>query len=180
MSRLLRHFLFLFYRPDRLAVGLFLLYTTQVFGDTATLERLQQWAEQGDSQAQLALAKRYANGIELPRNTSLAVEWLTKAATQGDAEAQFYLGWMYAHGKGVEQNPTQAFHWLKLAAQQNDAQAQYLLAQFYEKGFGTLPSNTQAQIWYHKAYKHRFYLACQKSPFRPSHANPPSLPLHKD
>nr|WP_307773585.1 hypothetical protein [Providencia stuartii] len=49
MSRLLRHFLSLFYRPDRLAVGLFLLYATQAFGDTATLERLQQRAEQGDA-----------------------------------------------------------------------------------------------------------------------------------
>lgn len=63
-----------------------LLYAAQALDDTSALDRLQQRAEQGDSQAQLALAKRYANGIELPQNPPLAVEWLTKAATQGDAE----------------------------------------------------------------------------------------------
>ncbi|HHN8583314.1 TPA: hypothetical protein ACRR2I_003838 [Providencia rettgeri] len=63
-----------------------LLYAAQALDDTSALDRLQQRAEQGDSQAQLALAKRYANGIELPQNPPLAVEWLTKTATQGDAE----------------------------------------------------------------------------------------------
>ncbi|WP_140183110.1 tetratricopeptide repeat protein [Providencia stuartii] len=84
----------------------------------------------------MALAKRYANGIGLPLNLPLAIEWLTKAATQGDAEAQFYLGWLYAHGKGIPQDDELAFIWMGQAAQQNDAQAQYWLARFYQHGVG--------------------------------------------
>lgn len=185
MSRLLPLFRSLFYRRDRLASGLFLLYATHAFGDPAALEHLQKRAEHGDSQSQLALAKRYANGIELPRDPALAIEWLTKAADQGDPEAQFYLGWLYAHGKGVPQNDLLAFTWIKRAAQQNDAQAQYLLARFYQHGVGTPIDRHLARYWHQKACTHRLEVACRaakmpatKAPVRhePLTPNPQKAP----
>lgn len=126
------------------------------------LNELTQQAEQGDASAQLELAKRYFNGIGLPRDYQQAFAWLKLSAAQGQIDAQYYLGWMYAHGKGFEKDPKQAFYWVQLAAQQNDGQAQYLLAQFYDSGFGVEQSAIQAHAWYQKACTHRVHLACLK------------------
>lgn len=177
MSRLLRLFRSLFYRRDCLASGLFLLYATHAFGDTAALEHLQKRAEHGDTQSQLALVKRYANGIELPRDPALAIKWLTKAADQGDPEAQFYLGWLYAHGKGVPQDDELAFIWMKRAAQQNDAQAQYWLARFYQHGVGTPLDRRLAHYWYQKACTHRLEVACRAAKKPATDAPAPHVPL---
>lgn len=157
--------------------GIFFLYAAQAFSDIPATERLQQQAEHGDPQAQLELAKRYANGIKLTRNYTLALDWLTKAATQGDAEAQFYLGWLYTHGKGVPQDDHLAFTWISRAAKQNDAQAQYLLAQFYQHGVGTPLDRRLAHHWYQKACTHRLELACLATNKPTTEALPTKAPL---
>lgn len=132
-----------------------------------SLNELTQQAGQGDANAQLELAKRYFNGIGLPRDYRQAFAWLKLSAAQGQIDAQYYLGWMYAHGKGFEKDPKQAFYWVQLAAQQNDGQAQYLLAQFYDSGFGVEQSAIQAHAWYQKACTHRVHLACLKVKSKP-------------
>jgi TPR repeat protein len=73
-------------------------------------------AENGDPDAQVALAGLYAGGVGVARNFATAAAWFRRAARQGDAIAQLNLGEMYANGLGVDRDPVAAWVWLGLAA----------------------------------------------------------------
>ncbi len=75
-------------------------------------------AEQGDAEAQLALAGLYADGQGVARDPERAVFWYRQAAAQGDAVAQLNLGDHYARGLGVERDLGLAVYWLTLSARQ--------------------------------------------------------------
>jgi TPR repeat protein len=75
-------------------------------------------ADQGDIEAQTALAGLYIGGLGVEADARQAATWYRRAAERGHLVAQMNLGDMYARGVGVERDPVQAFYWLDLAAEQ--------------------------------------------------------------
>ena len=93
-------------------------------GDYATaLAGFQNYAEQGDAEAQFNLGGMYVNGEGVPEDDAEAVRWYRLGAEQGYAPAQAILGGMYAIGKGVPKDDVTAYAWLNIAAAQGQSSA---------------------------------------------------------
>lgn len=76
-------------------------------------------AEQGDVQAQVALAGLLeTGGAGFAQDLTAAAEWYQRAADEGDPIAQMNLGEFYALGKGVARDPSRALALFSLAAEQ--------------------------------------------------------------
>lgn len=75
-------------------------------------------ANQGNAQAQSALAGMYRDGEGVDRDDQRAFFWREKAAKQRGPCDQRQLGRMYEHGVGVEQDHQAAAFWYRKAADQ--------------------------------------------------------------
>jgi len=108
------------------------------------LDKLTEWAEQGDAQSQFELGEMYYYGDGVAKDFEEAFKWYRKAAEQGNraakkalsdaadqgqAQAQYNLGLVYASGHGVSKDLEQAVKWYRKAADQGDAKAQSLLVE---------------------------------------------------
>jgi septal ring-binding cell division protein DamX len=60
-------------------------YNQENYGQAAAL--LTPLAEQGDANAQYALGYLYHNGLGVPRNYKLAIQWMTAASAKGNEKA---------------------------------------------------------------------------------------------
>ena len=101
---------------------------------------LRAWipmAESGNAEAQNNVGYMYEEGLGVPQNYLLAMNWFRQAADNELAQAQHNMGMLYHHGYGVAQNLEEAFRWFKLAADQELAESEYMLGLAYEKGEGT-------------------------------------------
>ena len=101
---------------------------------------LRAWipiAESGNAQAQNNVGYMYEEGLGVPQNYLLAMNWYRQAADNELAQAQHNMGMLYHHGYGVAQNLGEAFRWFKMAADQELAESEYMLGLAYEKGEGT-------------------------------------------
>lgn len=114
----------------------------------AAFKHCQAAAEQGNAQAQTALAHLYENGKGVIRDDAQAVFWYRKAALQGDSAAQSTLGVRYYTGEGVEKDYTQAAAWQRKAAEQGYPDAQYILGMMYELGQGVPQDFIMAYQWF--------------------------------
>ncbi|MBI78981.1 MAG: hypothetical protein CMQ51_00980 [Gammaproteobacteria bacterium] len=84
----------------------------------------------GYPKAQFSLGLSYRNGLGVPKNDKLAVDWYRKAARQGNPNAQINLGVMYSKGLGVNQNINKAMNWWTKAANNGYLMAHVKLAIF--------------------------------------------------
>ena len=123
----------------------------QTSEQTSKLETLQQYARQGNAEAQLYLGVIYAIGQGVPQDYREAVKWYRLAADQGLADAQFSLGVTYHTGKGVPQDYREAVKWYRLAADQGLADAQFSLGVTYHTGKGVPQDYREAVKWYRLA-----------------------------
>ena len=89
-------------------------YRAGNYGEAVALFR--PLAQQGDPWAQYSLAVAYDDGLGVPRNFKLALEWYRRAGYQGLADAQYMTGRFYGNGRGVRQDPAKALFWFELAA----------------------------------------------------------------
>ncbi len=89
----------------------------------SAFKEFAELAEQGDADAQFAVAFMYSKGEGVPQDYKQAVKWYTKAAEQGDAVAQNNLAVMYSNGRGVPQDNIYAHMWFNLAAVDGDKDA---------------------------------------------------------
>ena|GEM_PF-2810159 len=100
-------------------------------GNTQNGAEAEKWfrlaAEQGNVEAQIYLARMYAEGFGVALNETEAVKWYRLAAEQGNGWAQYFLGTMYAEGRGVAQNTDEAVKWLTLSGNQGHQYAQGIL-----------------------------------------------------
>ena len=94
-------------------------------------------AEAGNPEAQNNVGYMYEEGLGVPQNYLLAMNWYRQAADNGLAEAQHNMGMLYHHGYGVAENLGEAFRWFKMAADQELAESEYMLALAFENGEGT-------------------------------------------
>lgn len=97
-------------------------------------DQLRVAAEQGNPEAQFALAEAYDAGDGLLQNFALAAEWFKRAAEQGYTPAQHRLGQYLHAGRGVATDQGAALRWLSAAAENGNAEYLYDLGAAYEVG----------------------------------------------
>lgn len=116
-------------------------------GDAAKIEELKRLAINGDLDAQGSLARLYANGWGVMRDTTLAKNWARQAAALGNPEGEQVLGAI----SSLEASPIEAEKWTRLAAEKGHARAQFNLGQIYQFGLGVEEDNEEAIKWYRRA-----------------------------
>jgi len=130
-------------------------YQTGAFGFgriDQVIKYLKLSAEQGNAEAQHALAACYLNReVEVADNFAEAFKWYRLSALSGRVEAQCSLGACYALGQGTPVNPVEACHWFRKAAEQGNATAQANLAVYLENGIGCSVDADEAYIWLKKS-----------------------------
>jgi len=117
-------------------------------GALPALSELKRHAEQGDQQAQLALGRRYRDGIGTPRDYAEAVKWYRRCADAGNAAGMDNVGFMHLRGWGVPQDSNIAVAYFKAGAAGNNAQAIFNLGKCYFSGLGVEQDYSRAiEAW---------------------------------
>jgi len=93
-------------------------------------------AKQGDAIAHTLVARIHAEGLGVPQNSELAVQWYARGAELGDPESALGLGTAYARGDGVPQDYDKASAHFEKAASRGHAEAAYNLALLFLAGKG--------------------------------------------
>ncbi|WP_445114576.1 tetratricopeptide repeat protein [Acinetobacter sp. WZC-1] len=103
--------------------------------DKPSFQQLEQAAEHGQSEAQIAMAKIYI----FRQQSGSAIPWLQLAAQQkNSSEAATALGKLYFYGDHqIHRNYAQALTWFQQASRQHDPAAAYYLGLMYKNGYGT-------------------------------------------
>jgi len=103
------------------------IHETGMFGAARNGGEAVKWyrkaAEQGNAEAQHALALCHANGIGTAKDFIQAARWFRRAAEQGHRKAQFDLAYYYRKGIGVPRDYVEAYKWYQLAAIQGQERA---------------------------------------------------------
>src|SRR5262249_55045573 len=86
--------------------------TTQPFADMPLVDVLAA-ANEGNADAQMNLAKRYAIGDGTGKDPAAALRWYERAAEQGRPEAEMHLGLIYGRGFGVPKDEAEGMRWLR-------------------------------------------------------------------
>lgn len=108
-------------------------------------------AEQGQGEAQNALAMLYLSGDGVRKDEAQAVRWLTSAAEAQVATAQSNLGYLYLNGQGVARDPARAAELLRQAAGKGVIEAQHNMGWIHHKGEGVPHDEVEAVRWYRLA-----------------------------
>lgn len=106
-------------------------------------------AKSGNVEANLLLARCYAEGRGVPKDEEEARRRFTIAAEAGLPEAMIQLGTYNLKGIGAPADWDAAVSWYEKAASAGNAEAAYLLAQEYHHGAHS--NIAQALKWYEKA-----------------------------
>ena len=118
---------------------------------TGSIEALQSRARNGDTDAQIQLALRLADGRRGGADYAGAARWLRMAAASGVAEAQYDLGVLTERGLGVKKDDVEAAIQYLGAAAQGFAPAQYRIGLAYAEGRGVSQSYPDAVNWFERA-----------------------------
>lgn len=109
-------------------------------------------AEQGNSGAQLRMAKRYEKGDGVTKDINKAVELCKKAVDQGNAEAQVCYGDYLMHGVVIVDNGLKnAIDLYRCAAESGNADGQYKLGVIYCRGEYIRRDDKIGMEWINKA-----------------------------
>lgn len=108
-------------------------------------------ATQGDVQAQLIIADRFAAGTGVPKDYEQAALWYQRAASSGSAIGQYRLASLYERGRGVDQDLGRARIWYQRAAEQGHVKAMHNLGVLYTGQSGNNPDYETAAKWFAKA-----------------------------
>ena len=123
----------------------------QTDSETFTMQSALAAAATNNPQAEVFVARLYADGLGVPRDYTKAVEYLRKATTQNYVPALMALGDCYAHGEGVRQSDIEAVHCYYRAAVRGDPAAEYCVGYAYANGKGALRDINLALSWWQKA-----------------------------
>lgn len=120
-------------------------------GQQDQVAMMTQAAEQGNAEAQFALAKALETGMGLERDVGQAAQWYRRAADQGHAPALFHLGAMHGRGEGVERDYPEAVRLYRKAADLGYRDAIYPVAYAFENGIGVEKNPVEALKWYRRS-----------------------------
>lgn len=73
-------------------------------------------AEEGDTEAQVAVGEIFEKGLGVPPDFEVAALWYEAAALAGSSRAAINLGQLYEQGRGVPQSKEDAAKWYRRAA----------------------------------------------------------------
>jgi TPR repeat protein len=106
-------------------------------GDYRTaLMGFKKGAQQGNPEAQLLLAKVYADGRGIQQDYSEAFKWYKRAAEHQNPIAEYAVGKSYGEGQGVSKDTSEAIRWLRLASEHGNGDASFYLGDIYYRGSG--------------------------------------------
>lgn len=108
-------------------------------------------ADQGDAEAQSAVAVMYLTGKGTAKDVDKAFIYFQKSAEQGDAEGQAGLGYLYSRGIGTAKDYEKAFTNLSLAAEQGNSKGLTLLGMMYYYGDGKSKDTKKSFEYFSKA-----------------------------
>ena len=128
-------------------------------------------ADKDHARAQYFLGQMYDDGLGVPQDPGMAINWYMRAAAErelpggsslrqgaglretapGDAGAQYCLGAMYLSGRGTEKDAGMAVKWFLRAAVQGHADAEACLGSAYYGGQGVRQNFGKAAEWFLKA-----------------------------
>jgi uncharacterized protein len=135
-------------RPPSAAQDRSTQFASQTAREVFPIQRLRMQAEQGNIEAQFALAQAYDHGRDVPKDKAEAVRWYRLAALQGDMFAQNALGDNYWEGMGVQKDDREAVRWWRFAAGKGFSPAQHSLGKILAGGGqGVRPDKVQAYMW---------------------------------
>ena len=140
-------------QTDRLEAGL----AAMERGHYATA--IRSWmpiAEDGVPEAQNNIGHMYEEGLGVPQNYILAMNWYRQAADNDLPEAQHNMGLLYYHGYGVAQNLVESFRWFKKAADEGLMESEYMVGLAYERGEGVSLDYAMAREYLLKAAKKNY------------------------
>ena len=80
-----------------------------------------QAAQNGDAKAQYEIGQCYQDGLWVPKDISVAIEWFLKSADQNYSPAFNAIGVCYFKGDGVPIDYEKAAYWFKKAAERGSA-----------------------------------------------------------
>ncbi|CAF3999454.1 unnamed protein product [Rotaria sp. Silwood2] len=101
----------------------------------------------GIAESEHSLGLRYAEGVFVPKNFSLAAQWYQRAVDHGNAESANNLAIMYLNGSGVEKNLQKAKELFELSARRGDPKAMMNLAEHLLE----VNDLEMAKIWFNRA-----------------------------
>ncbi len=105
-------------------------------------------AEQGNLEAQYALALRYLDGKGVKANTKEALFWLNKGIEQNYPKAVYRYAKLFEEGRAVPKNAKTAAEWYLKAAQLGIIGAQRKMGELYRSGTGVNKDMVAAYAWY--------------------------------
>jgi TPR repeat protein len=88
-------------------------------------------ANQGDSEAQFQLGRRYHNGWGVKQDKSEAARWFNKSMDQGHLGALLKLAHLYYKGEGVKRSEGKALQLLRFASSRGSAEGHRMLGAVY-------------------------------------------------
>lgn len=105
-------------------------------------------AEQGDVKAQFAMARAYAQGLGVRKDSARALRWYRLSAAQGDVFMLFHLGSQLWEGVEVPKDESEARWYWTLAAEQGFPPAQAALGMVLSTGSQDIVvDKVQAFVW---------------------------------
>lgn len=114
-------------------------------GDAASPVSHREDAEEGNADAQFNLGRMYANGLGVPQDDSLAIEWYRKAVKQGQPDALYNLGRMYENGRAVRQNFVKAYRLYFRASLHGIREADDAMLELRKKSWLRRPKVSEAE-----------------------------------
>lgn len=109
------------------------------------LNDLKTFAEEGDQEVQLALARAYAYGDGTAKNQQMAERYFQQAITNDDlASLKAYIEWLDYY---VDTTHAKAFPYVLRAAKKNDLISMGRVSDHYLKGIGTAVNYGAARDW---------------------------------
>lgn len=119
--------------------------------DARALELFRPFAQSGDVNAQMRLARIYTRNRGVAIDETESCNWWEASAERGEAVAMSNIGLCFETGKGRTQDHAKAVHWYRLAAERDSAIAMYNLGLAYQYGRGTQQSFDEAQQWFQRS-----------------------------
>lgn len=113
---------------------------------------LQPLAENGDADAQYAVAVLYREGWGVEKNLETATGYYQKSAEQDHRDAMFEVGLMYQVGQGgLTKDYEKSAKWYLKSAEKGHPAAMYAVAGLYYNGMGVKRDMDMAMSWYQKS-----------------------------
>jgi TPR repeat protein len=124
--------------PDVLkAARIQLMEGSRTYNPEAGMLTFQQQANLGNAEAMNGLGQIYIQGIGVPVNNNLAIEWFEKAAQNGYAKAYYNLAVLYREGISFPKDLPKAVAYFEKAAKAGDLGAFSRWGELVKNGLGT-------------------------------------------